>query len=157
MEKKLAIVIVFLLIILAMLTIWVVELKGTIQYERKSYAVSLLNYEANEFCIEVAQAYYNDNDLKIKEFYIDAEPIENLDIIKDLELAFMNFKQIQYISQPEMPQASFEVQYKVLSDFTEEVKDELSINSVDKLIRQIIIVDKNLDTNKWGFKVVDYR
>lgn len=157
MKNKLTIVIVLFLIIVAMLGIWIVDLKSTIDYERESNGVSLLNYEANEFCIEVAQAYYNGDEQKLKELYIDDEPIENSDSLKDLELAFRDFKQLQYIAKSEMPQASYEVQYRVLSEFTEEIQNELSIDSVDNSIRQIIIVAKNLKTNKWGFKVVDYR
>lgn len=157
MKNKPTIVIVLFLIIVAMLGIWIVDLKSTIDYERESNGVSLLNYEANEFCIEVAQAYYNGDEQKLKELYIDDEPIENSDSLKDLDLAFRDYKQLQYIAKSEMPQASYEVQYRVLSEFTEEIQNELSIDRVDNSIRQIIIVAKNLDTNKWGFKVVDYR
>ncbi|PKM51449.1 MAG: hypothetical protein CVV02_05795 [Firmicutes bacterium HGW-Firmicutes-7] len=157
MEKKLTAGIVLLFIIALILGIWTFELKGTINYEREAYAVSLLNYEANEFCIKVAQAYYSGDEDKIKEYYVENEAIENLDSLKDLELAVIGFKQLNYIANSERLEATYEIQYRVLSEFTEEVKNELSIDPLDKSIRQMILVVKNIETNEWAFMSVDYR
>ena len=141
MTKK-NIVLVILLVIIIGLTLWVFDLKETLKYERESYGVTLLNYEANEFCMQVAQFYYNKDYDRIKEYYIEGESVE-IEYFKDIELAFLSLKQTKYISDSIIPQASYEVQYRVISD--------------DELVRQSIMVVKNQETKDWKFQVLDYK
>jgi hypothetical protein len=68
---------------------------------------------------------------------------------------FMNMTKpgTKYICDSLIPQASYEVKYRVISDDTVSIQNNSSTKKGDETVRQIIMVVKNPETNDWKFQV----
>lgn len=156
--KKYYIIISVLLVLSTILFILLLKTEDARKYERESYQDRLLRYEADDFCLRMALAYCNRDDLHMQ-FIKDnsrnnSTSEELITTLADADIALTGFNLTNYISQPkEEPIAAYAIDYLLVSSSL----DESSPENSTRTMRMIVQVIRNSANNRWCFEVLDYK
>ncbi len=127
---------------------------GTIEYERESYSQSLLNHEANEFCLRIAMAYCRNDKQMIQEHSL-ADGLELPEFLDGADMAISGLKQSKYIFDSKQPYATYFIDYYVTTASANKAKEYIT-QSAGRSVRQTIHIEKDPVSEKWLFKALNY-
>jgi len=146
--KKNSLIISFLVIVAIIFTVLYINANQNMRFIEKRDNLRLLNYEADNYSYRIAVAFCNEKDMStILNEGIDIE--QPLSFSKSK--AIKNIQQMKYISDEQVPVASYVIDYQVFESIQGENLFEPYI------IRQTVLIKKSDDRNgSWTFEILNY-